>query len=186
MSRSINQATIDLIKTFEGWSPEPYLCPARVWTIGWGATRGPDGGPVTASTPPISQEIGEALLLRDCSRFSQAVSGLIVADLNDNQFGALVSFTYNLGPGRLRSSTLRALVNRGDFDGAAGQFQRWVYAGGVRLNGLVRRREAERRLFLSPVWAVAAEPPESFWDRLARSFQRAAAVQARDAAGVPQ
>jgi len=158
MPREVTPAAQELIKRFEGWAHAPslrhlaypYLCPAAIWTIGWGSTMALDGRPVTRDTPPVTPEEGEALVARDMARFSNATAAMLRVQVTDNQFGALVSFVFNLGPGRLRSSTLLALLNRGDAAGAADQFGRWVMGGGRRLPGLVARREAERELFLRP------------------------------------
>ena len=89
-------------------------------------------------------------LKRDLAQYERAVTDAVRVKLTENQFGALVSFTYNLGPGNLRSSTLLRKLNAGDYAGAAGEFGKWVKAGGRTLNGLVRRRAAERALFEKP------------------------------------
>lgn len=144
-----SQAGIDLIKLFEGFRAEPYLCPAGVATLGYGTTAG-----VTMDTPPVTEDEAEALLALDLRRFERAVSRLCPVPLTQGQFDALVSFSYNLGAGALQSSTLRRKLLRGDYEGAADEFPRWVYAGRARrLAGLVRRRAAERALFLGGVCA---------------------------------
>jgi len=138
----ISQTGIDLIKDFEGFRSEPYLCSAKVATIGFGSTLG-----VTLESPPITIEEGEALLSKDLERFERGVRRLCPVALTQGQYDALVSFSFNTGS--LSVSTLRKKVLRGDFEGAADEFPRWVFAAGRRLAGLVRRREAERALFLS-------------------------------------
>lgn len=160
--RTVNAETVTLIKQYEGLHRKlsdgrygPYLCPANVWTIYAGATRGLDGKPVTRETAPVSVAQGEALLGRDLRDFERAVTRLVRVPLTDGQFGALVSFAFNLGAGRLQSSSLLRHVNNGRFDLAAEEFPKWVMAGGQRLTGLVLRREAERRMFLA---ADAKEP----------------------------
>ena len=135
---------IDLIRHFEGFSEVAYLCPASHWTIGYGHISG-----VTADTAPITEAEGVEPLQQDLRRFERAVGRLVPIELNQQQFDALVCFSFNLGAGALQSSTLRRKVLRGDFEGAADEFPRWVYAGGRKLRGLVRRREAERALFLA-------------------------------------
>ena len=148
---------LDLVKAHEGLRLEAYLCPAGVWTIGYGTTR-MDGRPVRrGDTITLAQ--AEELLRDDVSRFERAVNRLITVPLSQGQFDALVSFTYNLGEGALEGSTLRRVLNEGDYAGAAEQLDRWVNGGGKRLPGLVRRRAEERALFeASP---IDDEPPEA-------------------------
>jgi lysozyme len=142
------QAGIELIKRFEGFSSTPYLCPADVPTIGYGNTRRFDGSRVAMDDEPISEADGEALLAHELLSFERSVDKLITAELTQVMFDALVSFTYNLGSGNLQSSTLRMKLNRGNYEGAADEFPKWRKAGGRVLQGLVRRRIAERKLFL--------------------------------------
>lgn len=118
------------------------------WTIGYGAIWDLEGKPVTAHTPPITEEQGEWLLERDAKIATRSVIRLIKVPLSDGQFDALGSWTFNFGGGRLQGSTLRARLNRGDYDGAAGEFPKWVYGGGRKLPGLIRRRRAEQAMFL--------------------------------------
>ena len=144
----INQDGLALIKSFEGYSSEPYRDPIGIWTIAYGSIRGLDGKRITSDHPAISEAAGEVLLRREVANSERSVRRLVGTDiLNNNQFSACVSFVYNLGSGSFASSTLRKLILRHDLYGAEGQFKRWVFAGGRKLNGLVRRREAERRLF---------------------------------------
>ena len=133
---------IPLIKEFEGCKLKAYKCPADVWTIGYGHTDGVKEG------DEITQQEADRLLASDVELFTTGVQRLVHSDINRNQLGALVSFSFNLGLGNLRHSTLLRMVNAGDFVGAANQFLRWNKAGGKILSGLVRRREAERQLFL--------------------------------------
>ncbi len=149
MSQAITEAGLDLIKGFEGFSSQPYLCPAGVVTIGYGSTRGLDGRPLEASHRKITLGEGESLLRRDLDQASRSVDLLVDVPLTGDQFSSLVSFCYNVGSGALAASTLRAKLNRGDYLGASEEFGRWRFAGGKVLAGLVRRRAAERRLFLS-------------------------------------
>lgn len=136
----------ELIKRFEGFRSAPYLCPAGVPTIGWGSTRYEDGKPVTMNDPHITKERASRLLelvvARARVRIRGKAPGLSVAKME-----ALESFAYNLGLGALFSSTLFRKVKANDHAGAALEFPRWVYAGGRKLSGLVRRREAEKRLY---------------------------------------
>ena len=146
--RHINDRCIEIVKSFEGISLEPYLCPANVWTVGYGATVGSDGRPIDPNMEPISETEAEALLIRDLGSSEGWVSRLIKTALTENQFSALVSFTFNLGAGSLQRSTLRMKLNRSEYQGAADEFPKWRMAGGRILAGLVRRRAAERKLFL--------------------------------------
>ena len=140
---NISQNGINLIKQFEGCRLEAYKCPAGVWTIGYGHT-----GSDVVSGKKITQEQAENLLKQDLIVHCNNVSKLVKVKLNQNQFDALVSFEYNVGYGNFSSSTLLKLLNKGDYTGAAGQFERWVYAGGKVLEGLKNRRKAEKELFI--------------------------------------
>ena len=167
--RAVNQATIDLIKQYEGLGDgkpqtraiDPYLDPVGIWTIGWGHAivyqgrmlRGTaDQATVNQLYPAgITEAQAEALLSGDLMNTGRDVSAAVTVPLNDNEFGALTSFTFNLGIGNLKSSTLLKKLNAGDRAGAADEFGKWVNAGGKPLPGLVKRRAAERALFLTPV-----------------------------------
>jgi lysozyme len=138
-----NQAGLELIKSFEGLYLTSYLCPANVWTIGWGST-GPDIGPNMTWT----KEQAEARLRFDLEVFEKGVEAVITVPVTDNQFSAMVSLSYNIGISAFRKSTLLKLLNSKDYQGAADQFLRWNKAGGKELAGLTRRRNAERELFL--------------------------------------
>ncbi|MEO0352603.1 MAG: lysozyme [Cyanobacteria bacterium P01_A01_bin.15] len=131
-----------MIKSFEGLRLKAYQDAVGVWTIGYGTTRGVRPG------QEISEAQAEALLKSDLNRFERDVSQAVRVSINDNQFSALVSFTYNVGSGALRSSTLLRKLNSRDIYGAANEFPRWNRAGGRVLAGLTRRRNAERALFL--------------------------------------
>lgn len=145
--RHVTDEGLALIKRFEGFSATPYLCPAGWWTIGFGAVRGPDGQPVTAATAPVTEEAAEGFLRRDVALAERAVLRLISVPLADGQFDALVSFTFNLGAGALQRSTLRRKVNREEHGEVPMEIMRWVWGGGRRLSGLIRRREAESCLY---------------------------------------
>ncbi|WP_019099941.1 lysozyme [Chromobacterium haemolyticum] len=138
-----SDAGIALVKSFEGLKLIAYKCPAGVWTIGYGHT-GPDVTPGQV----ITQAQADALLARDLERFEAGVARLVKVPMTQNQFDALVCFSYNLGLGALQGSTLLRLLNAGDYAGAAAQFPRWNKAGGKELPGLTRRRSAEHALFL--------------------------------------
>ena len=137
-----------LIKSFEGFSARPYLCPAGVPTIGYGATYYPDGRRVTMQDKPVSEADATAMLRSMLASYEAGVSRYVLVPVTQGQFDALVSFAYNLGLGALNSSTLLRLLNLRDYAGAAAQFARWNRAGGKVLPGLTRRREAERKLFV--------------------------------------
>jgi lysozyme len=139
---------LDLIKLYEGYSSSPYLCPAQHWTIGYGAIWGMDDTRVKEDHPDINEDQADYLLRRDVKKSEMAVIRHIRVPLEDGQFNALCSFVFNLGSGALQSSTLRRKINRGDYIGAADEFPRWVYAGGKKLKGLIRRREHERSMFM--------------------------------------
>jgi GH24 family phage-related lysozyme (muramidase) len=140
----INQAGLDLIKSFEGLRCNAYKCPAGVWTIGYGHTLNVVRGQI------IDVITAEQLLKQDLQQFERAVDKLITVPLTDNQFSALVSFAFNCGEGALSTSTLRRKLNGGDYLGAALEFLKWTRANGKVLPGLVRRRNAEKQLFLKP------------------------------------
>lgn len=132
---------IPIIKQYEGLKLEAYLCPAGIPTIGYGHTRGVKLG------QKISAAQAEVFLDHDYEEAEDVVKRLITVPLTDNQLGALTSFVFNLGEGRLLGSTLRRKLNSGDYKGAAAEFDKWVYSGGKKLNGLIARRAAERKLF---------------------------------------
>lgn len=118
-----------------------YKCPAGVWTIGYGHTgKVKEGDLITAET-------AEKLLLKDVLKFEKGVTKLLKVEVTDNQFNALVSFAFNLGLNNLKNSTLLRMINAGDANIAGPQFLRWVYAGGKKLKGLIRRRKEEKGLF---------------------------------------
>ena len=138
----ISQNGINLIKQFEGFSALVYMDVAGVATIGYGHAI--KNGEVFSN---ITQMQAEDLLAKDCGQAVKAVSRLIAASLSQNQFDALVSFTFNLGGGALQRSSLRRKLNRGEYSEVPCELMRWVYAGGMRVRGLMRRRAAEATLF---------------------------------------
>ena len=135
---------ISLIKKHEGLRLEAYLpTPNDVWTIGYGHTHTAKQG------QKITEAQAEALLRKDITWAEEAVNKSVVVPLTQNQFDALVSFVFNVGAGAFGSSTLLRLLNSKDYEGAANQFLRWNKQKGVVLKGLTKRREEERKLFLS-------------------------------------
>ena len=140
----ISQKGIDLIKRFEGCRLTVYKCPANNWTIGYGHT-----GADVKQGLIITQEQAEKLLKSDLTVHCNNVSKLVKVPLNQNQFDALVSFEYNVGYGNFSRSTLLALLNQKKYKETSEEFKKWKCAGGKVLTGLVKRREAEKELFLS-------------------------------------
>lgn len=138
-----------LIKKFEGFSAKPYLCPAGVPTIGYGSTRDTDGKPISMTHPVITEVQAKALMLATLVTYEDAVNRYVKVPLTQNQFDALVDFAYNAGTKALLTSRLLVKLNAGKYVEASQEFPKWVYAGGKKLPGLVRRREAEKELFLS-------------------------------------
>lgn len=143
-----NEHGIALIEQFEGRVLKAYPDPAThsdPWTIGYGHT-GPDVHPGLVITP----QQADALLRADLAKFEVYVSAMLTGRTNSNQFSALVSFAFNVGPANLRSSTLLRMHNAGDFDGAEDQFARWNKAAGKAMAGLTKRRAAEAALYGTP------------------------------------
>jgi len=143
----INDEGLRIIKQFEGLRLRAYLCPAHVWTIGYGHT-----GPDVHQGAQIDEARAEDLLRADLARVEQGVAHMTRGlGLNENQFSALVSFAYNVGLAALRTSKLLRKIHDEDFFGAGLEFPRWNKAGGRVLPGLVERRAAERALFETPL-----------------------------------
>ncbi|MAK80511.1 MAG: hypothetical protein CMJ17_01315 [Phenylobacterium sp.] len=135
-----------LIKKFEGCELKAYLCPAQVWTIGYGHTAGVSEGDV------CTQEDADRMLAEDLEEFEGYVREAVDVPLEQNEFDALVAWTYNLGPGNLRSSTMLKKLNDSKFEEVPSEIRRWNKSGGEVLDGLVRRREAEALLFKGEEW----------------------------------
>uniref|UniRef100_UPI0035C7891E lysozyme n=1 Tax=Serratia quinivorans TaxID=137545 RepID=UPI0035C7891E len=144
----VSNKGISLIKQFEGCKLKAYQDSVGVWTIGYGWTQPVDGRKIGPGMV-IDQATAERLLKCGLVQYEQGVNQLVKVIITQGQFDALVSFAYNLGLRSLSTSTILRKLNAGDKQGAADEFGKWVNAGGVRLNGLVKRREAERKLFLS-------------------------------------
>lgn len=139
---------LTLIMRFEGFRETAYLCPAGVWTIGYGHTAR-SGPPGVAQGMTMPEEEARVVLGRDVERFAADVRLALRRDISDRQFSALVSFAYNVGSGAFRSSSVLKAVNAGDFEAVPRRLQLWVKAGGKVLPGLVRRRAAEVELFIA-------------------------------------
>ena len=153
--KTINEAGFRLVQEFEGYAEQlgdgsgrvrAYRDSGGVLTIGFGHT-----GPDVTEDLIITREQAEQLLREDLQEAEDAVSNLVAVPLNENQFSALVSFVFNLGAGELQDSTLLELLNQGKYLEAADQFLRFNTVNGEPLEGLTRRREAERQLFLTPL-----------------------------------
>jgi lysozyme len=141
---------VELIAKYEGFRAEPYMCPAKIPTIGYGTTWYPHGPRVTMNDKPCTQEQALEWLKHDAQVAEKAVDRLVTVPLKVAQHAALVSFVYNLGAAAFSASTLLLKLNRGDYDGAAGEFMRWTKGGGAVLPGLVKRRAEESALFVKP------------------------------------
>lgn len=149
---AVPQAAIDLAKRFEGFhrvpkhDPDrahPYVCPTGYWTIGYGHLCDP-------KHPPITEGEAEAYLAQDLKVALAATLRYcpVLAAESEGRLIAITDFAFNLGAGRLQTSTLRRQVNQRDWSAAAAELRRWVYGGGRVLPGLVARREAEARLLV--------------------------------------
>src|SRR5690349_4855759 len=141
--RPIPSACVDIVKKFEGCRLTSYKCPAGIWTIGFGQT-----GPDIVQGVTWTQEQAEGRLNASLEKFAADVDGMVSVPISDNQRGALISFSFNLGSNALRNSTLLRMLNHGEYEDAADQFPRWNKSNGKVLNGLTARRVAERELFL--------------------------------------
>lgn len=144
----ISQNGLDLIKRFEGLKLQAYLCPANVWTIGYGSTYWPDGRKVNQGDKLANEAEAEQLLRTTVAEYERGVNSAIKVHVTQNQFDALVSFAFNLGVAALENSTLVKKMNKIDLIPVANEFLRWTKAGGKELEGLRRRRSSERELFL--------------------------------------
>ena len=136
-----SEAGVNLIKTFEGCRTTAYRCSAGVWTIGYGHTTDVKEGMT------ITQHQCDVMLEVDIEQYENYVNDYVVVSLTQNQFDALVSWVYNLGPTNFRKSTMLKVLNDGNYNEVPYQMKRWNKAGGKVLKGLVIRREAEAELF---------------------------------------
>ena len=135
-----------LIKKFEGLELEAYKCAAGVWTIGYGHTKDVQEGDVW------SESHADHMLEVELEEFEGYINNNVTVALSQNQFDALVSWVYNLGPANLKASTMLKVLNSGDYEGVPAQIKRWNKAGGKVLEGLIRRRKAEALLFVGRDW----------------------------------
>jgi len=144
----ISQNGLDLIKKFEGLKLDAYQDSVGVWTIGYGSTYWPDGRRVKKGDKLSGDAEAEQLLRDAVKTYEAGVNRAVKVHMTQNQFDALVSFAFNLGVGALEKSTLVKKLNKIDLIPVANEFSRWTKAGGKELEGLRRRRSAERDLFL--------------------------------------
>jgi lysozyme len=181
----VNEATLDLIKEFEGFKAEAYLCPAGIWTIGYGTTASAGVGITPKAGMKITKAQAEKYLKATLEGFSKEIVPYITAPINENEFGAFISLAYNIGPSAFKKSTALKRFNAGDKKGAANAILMWNKAGGKVLKGLVRRREAEKKLFLtSPNGAPKSTEEKAERDSIAQSkTMQASAVQVVSGAG---
>jgi len=142
----ITERCIELIKKYEGLSLKPYICPAGYWTIGYGHVLTKDE--LKEYKNGITKKEAELLLYHDVFKTFFLISPLVNVKLHPYCWDALTSFSFNVGVYAFKASSLRKKINRGEFYDAAEEFMRWVYAGGRKLKGLVKRRREERELFL--------------------------------------
>ncbi|MFT0891020.1 lysozyme [Pseudochelatococcus sp. G4_1912] len=143
MARKVTPFVIEKLKQWEGSRLVAYRDPAGIWTIGYGHT-GPDVKPGMQ----ITQAEADRLLRDDLARFERAVDQVVKVPLRDNQFGALVSFSFNVGAAAFDKSTLLKKLNQGNYSTVPGELARWNMAGGKVLAGLVNRRAAEADLWV--------------------------------------
>ena len=142
----ISEKGKSLIKDFEGFRTHAYQDSVGVWTIGYGHTKG--------VTPDmiISTEQGEEMLTDELKEYETYVETLVKVPLHQYQYDALVSWVYNLGPTNFKNSTLLRKLNSGDYSAVPTEIKRWNKAGGKVLEGLVKRREAEAKMFEGQQW----------------------------------
>ena len=156
----VSQKLINMVKHHEGVRVRPYRCPALLWTVGVGRVIDPThigvkfedrkNLPIPAGWDrTLTMAEVDELLQQDLRRFEAGVLRLCPTGLNQSRFDALVSFSFNVGLGNLQRSTIRMRHNRGDYDGAAEAFLMWTKAAGKVLQGLVKRRQDERAMYLS-------------------------------------
>lgn len=154
----MNRASLDLIKEFEGLRLTAYQDSVGVWTIGYGTTAKAGVGIEPKAGMKITEGQAEAYLQAAIDKFAAQIAPKITRPTTANQFGAMVSLAYNIGPSAFGKSSVLRLFNDGEVARAADAFRLWNKAGGKVLAGLTRRREAERALFLKPDQKLDAPP----------------------------
>jgi len=143
---NISKEGLALIKKFEGCELEAYRCPAGVWTIGFGTIKDVKEG------DRITKDEANHLLEEEMIEYESYINDMVDVPLEQNQFDALCSWVFNLGPKNLSESTLLRVLNDGKYDEVPQQMKRWNKANGEVLTGLIRRREAEALLFQGKEW----------------------------------
>ena len=146
VNMNISNEGISLIKKFEGCELEAYLCPAGVWTIGYGHTKDVKEG------DKINKEEADYLLQEEMIEYESYINDFVEVPLNQNQFDALCSWVYNLGPTNLKNSTMLRVLNEEKYADVPQEIKRWNKAGGEVLDGLIKRREAEAKMFAGEEW----------------------------------
>tara|TARA_R100001440_G_scaffold42428_1_gene62152 strand:+ start:75 stop:512 length:438 start_codon:yes stop_codon:yes gene_type:complete len=143
---NISKEGLSLIKKFEGCELEAYLCPAGVWTIGYGHTKDVKEG------DKINKEEADYLLQEEMIEYESYINDFVEVPLEQNQFDALCSWVYNLGPTNLKNSTMLRVLNEEKYADVPQEIKRWNKAGGEVLDGLIKRREAEAKMFAGKEW----------------------------------
>lgn len=151
---AIPRQALDIIKKWEGFRSKAYLDPVGIPTIGYGTIKYPNGKRVQLGEEITEPEAAVFLRMHIEDHAVPYVKRYVKVPLNENQYSAILSFIYNLGAGAFRKSTLLKKLNAGDYNGAAAEFDRWVYAGGKKLQGLINRRNDEQALFKAPVKVI--------------------------------
>jgi lysozyme len=155
------EPALELIREFEGFVSKPYICPAGIPTIGYGTTRYPDGKRVTLYDAELTQKQAEQFLDHDVSTFKLSLAKSSPNLLQEpNQFCAILSFCYNLGMTNYRASTLKRKIDKDETSDVPEQLARWVFAGGRKQPGLIRRRQAESDLFTKKI--ILNVPEQTF------------------------
>ncbi len=143
---NISKEGLSLIKKFEGCELEAYLCPAGVWTIGYGHTKDVKEG------DKINRDEADYLLQEEMIEYESYINDFVEVPLEQNQFDALCSWVYNLGPTNLKNSTMLRVLNEEKYTDVPQEIKRWNKAGGEVLDGLIKRREAEAKMFAGEEW----------------------------------
>ena len=141
----ISEKGLQLIKKFEGFRSEAYYCTSGVLTIGYGHTQGVE------ENDTCTMEEATEFLKKDVEKAERTINDLVKCELNQNQFDALVSFVYNIGRENFRRSSMLKFLNSNHYPLSSGQFDRWIHSRGKVVQGLVKRRAAEKALFLEPM-----------------------------------
>ena len=156
MTRQISQHGLEKLKQWEGLKTKAYKDAGGVWTIGYGHTA-MAGSPVPYQGQVITAAEAESILLKDLVQYEAAVANNVNVKLNDNQFAALVSFTFNVGINAFKKSKLLKKLNNGNFDAVPAELMKWNKAGGKKLQGLVNRRRAEGYLWMEGAFVTSKD-----------------------------